>query len=315
MPMPNRNIQDANNYRYAYQGQEKDPETGKEAFELRLWDGRIGRWLSPDPYGQYASPYLGMGNNPISSIDPDGGENCGGAGQPPCVFDLDEVVVTGSASGNINRNYWSSEVNSQYDYGGTFAQWQQDFGFEGVNYPNALNIWNSEDGGAWQQQVNQWDKQARSEAAARQMLNWANNLFIPATIVISPTSFSSGLSSARGFSMKFTAKSIKSGDDIALGLGDDLFSFAKTKGFKTYRDFSVGLQVDKIKSAMHNPANRLHFNLDGFSRFQYLRFKPGGNVGYGNITNWELHTILKNPKILNRTTFYRGGTSTFTPNY
>ncbi len=44
-----------------------------EAFQLRLWDGRIGRWLSPDPYGQYASPYLGMGNNPISGIDPDGG--------------------------------------------------------------------------------------------------------------------------------------------------------------------------------------------------------------------------------------------------
>jgi hypothetical protein len=44
-----------------------------EAFQLRLWDGRIGRWLNPDPYGQYASPYLGMGNNPIGMIDPDGG--------------------------------------------------------------------------------------------------------------------------------------------------------------------------------------------------------------------------------------------------
>jgi hypothetical protein len=30
--------------------------------------------LSPDPYGQYASPYLGMGNNPIGMIDPDGGQ-------------------------------------------------------------------------------------------------------------------------------------------------------------------------------------------------------------------------------------------------
>jgi hypothetical protein len=29
--------------------------------------------LNPDPYGQFFSPYLGMGNNPISSIDPDGG--------------------------------------------------------------------------------------------------------------------------------------------------------------------------------------------------------------------------------------------------
>ena len=76
MPMPSRNMVDANNYRYAYQGQEKDPETGKEAFELRLWDSRIGRWLTTDPYGQYSSPYLGMGNNPISRIDPDGGMDC-----------------------------------------------------------------------------------------------------------------------------------------------------------------------------------------------------------------------------------------------
>ncbi|NVN18051.1 hypothetical protein GUA46_06845 [Muricauda sp. HICW] len=73
MPMPNRGLMNAYGYRYAFQGQEKDPETGKEAFQLRLWDGRIGRWLTTDPYGQYASPYLGMGNDPINGIDPDGG--------------------------------------------------------------------------------------------------------------------------------------------------------------------------------------------------------------------------------------------------
>src|SRR5690606_29263647 len=44
MPMPGRNIE--GNYRYKFQGQEKDPETGMEAFELRLWDARIGRWLN-----------------------------------------------------------------------------------------------------------------------------------------------------------------------------------------------------------------------------------------------------------------------------
>ena len=60
-------------YRFAYQGQEKDPETGWEAFELRMWDGRLGRWMSVDPAGQYASPYVGMGNNPVSRVDPDGG--------------------------------------------------------------------------------------------------------------------------------------------------------------------------------------------------------------------------------------------------
>lgn len=71
-PMPNKTTTD-NNYRYAFQGQEKDPETGMEAFELRLWDGRLGRWLTVDPYHEFHSPYVGMGNNPVNLTDPDGG--------------------------------------------------------------------------------------------------------------------------------------------------------------------------------------------------------------------------------------------------
>ncbi len=82
MPMPNRNLEGG--YRYGYQGEfaEKEGEmTGVSSFELRLWDSRIGRWLSPDPMGQHASPYLGMGNNPITRVDPDGGSDCP---DPPC---------------------------------------------------------------------------------------------------------------------------------------------------------------------------------------------------------------------------------------
>ena len=71
MSMPNRNVE--GDYRYAYQGQEKDAETGKEAFQLRLWDSRIGRWLTTDPYSQFYSSYLGMGNSPVYGTDPDGG--------------------------------------------------------------------------------------------------------------------------------------------------------------------------------------------------------------------------------------------------
>ena len=71
MAMPNRNVE--GNYRYNYQGQELDKETGKVAFELRLYDPRINRWLTTDPKGQYHSPYMGMDNRPHMSIDPDGG--------------------------------------------------------------------------------------------------------------------------------------------------------------------------------------------------------------------------------------------------
>ena len=104
-PMPGRTI--VGDYRYAFQGQEKDPETGKEAFQLRLWDSRIGRWLTTDPYRQYASPYLGMGNNPITKTDSDGGK-------------ADDWYT--DADGNY---VWDSRITSQqdlttYDIEGTY---------------------------------------------------------------------------------------------------------------------------------------------------------------------------------------------------
>lgn len=62
-------------YRYEYQGAyaEKDPVTGLNNFDQRMYDSRIGRWLSTDQMGQHASPYEGMGNNPVSGFDPTGG--------------------------------------------------------------------------------------------------------------------------------------------------------------------------------------------------------------------------------------------------
>ncbi len=74
LPMENREIT-REDYRYGYQGQysEKDKETGWNAFELRMYDARVARWLSVDPQGQYFSPYVGMGNNPVTGTDPDGG--------------------------------------------------------------------------------------------------------------------------------------------------------------------------------------------------------------------------------------------------
>ena len=60
--------------RHDYQGEfaEKDAETGWSAFELRMYDARLGRWLSADPANEFFSPYIGMGNNPITYGDPNG---------------------------------------------------------------------------------------------------------------------------------------------------------------------------------------------------------------------------------------------------
>jgi RHS repeat-associated protein len=74
LTMDDRQIK-SERYRYGYQGQfaEYDSLTKTNQFQLRLYDPRFGRWLSTDPYGQFFSPYVGMGNNPVGGVDPDGG--------------------------------------------------------------------------------------------------------------------------------------------------------------------------------------------------------------------------------------------------
>jgi RHS repeat-associated protein len=98
-------------YRYGYQGQyaEHDSLTGFDSFELRLYNSRIGRWMSYDPEGQYDSPYVGMGNNPVSGVDPTGGFSFGpigrffsrligggSSGGVAATIELSDVAITGS---------------------------------------------------------------------------------------------------------------------------------------------------------------------------------------------------------------------------
>jgi len=75
-PLPSRNYTSSTlTNRRGYQGQfsELDEETGYNFFELRSYDAEVGRFTTFDPYNQFHSPYIGLGNNPISLVDPDGG--------------------------------------------------------------------------------------------------------------------------------------------------------------------------------------------------------------------------------------------------
>jgi len=61
--------------KYGYQGDycEEDQESGYDEFALRNYDPQIGRWIQVDPYDEFASGYVGMGNNPPNTVDKDGG--------------------------------------------------------------------------------------------------------------------------------------------------------------------------------------------------------------------------------------------------
>jgi RHS repeat-associated protein len=69
-------------YGHGFQGKEKDDvikgEGNSYYFKERMYDPRVGRWLSVDPKaGKFPgrTPYNGMGNNPVNRIDPDGAED------------------------------------------------------------------------------------------------------------------------------------------------------------------------------------------------------------------------------------------------
>jgi RHS repeat-associated protein len=76
MAMPGRRFNN-DNYRYGFNGKEndKDVSEGVQDYGDRIYNGRIGRWLSIDPMQQeYASisPYVFAINSPIAFNDPNG---------------------------------------------------------------------------------------------------------------------------------------------------------------------------------------------------------------------------------------------------
>ncbi|MEI6947350.1 RHS repeat-associated core domain-containing protein [Paraflavisolibacter sp. H34] len=75
-PMEGRSY-NKDKYRYGYNGKENDGETGAQDYGMRIYDPRLGRFLSVDPlYRDYPwySSYQFAGNDPVRNTDLDGGE-------------------------------------------------------------------------------------------------------------------------------------------------------------------------------------------------------------------------------------------------
>ena len=79
--MPGRTYSAGTDYRYGFNGKENDDEVKGEGnqqdYGMRIYDVRIGRFLSQDPLtDEFAwwSPYQFAGNTPVNAIDLDGME-------------------------------------------------------------------------------------------------------------------------------------------------------------------------------------------------------------------------------------------------
>src|SRR5439155_22668477 len=60
-------------YRFGYSGLERDDDLKAYYTNARLFDPRVGRWLSPDPVETAdSSPFVGFSDNPNRYSDPKG---------------------------------------------------------------------------------------------------------------------------------------------------------------------------------------------------------------------------------------------------
>jgi len=97
----------------------------------------FARWLTTDPKHQYHSPYLGMGNNPIKRIDPDGGDDFyfDGSGNL-----LSDKTVTRSGFYNFLFGHSANVLDADGNVMERFSLSKQGYGvvtstdFEGFNY-------------------------------------------------------------------------------------------------------------------------------------------------------------------------------------
>lgn len=97
MLQPGRTFSAATGYRYGFQGQERDDEFKGEGnsinYTFRVYDPRIGRFLSRDPLSEkypFYSPYHFSSNQPIHAPELEGLESTFDLNLPVSPYDVDE---------------------------------------------------------------------------------------------------------------------------------------------------------------------------------------------------------------------------------
>ena len=80
--------------------------------------------MTTDPYREFHSPYLAMGNNWINKIDPDGGKT-------------DDIIYLDSNGNEINRIAWEGDhIYMQETYSGDFVNGLNVGSFERIESPD-----------------------------------------------------------------------------------------------------------------------------------------------------------------------------------
>ena len=135
---------------------------------LRSFDPQTGRFLQHDPYDQFASGYVGMGNDPANGVDPSGGF---WGGLHPMIGNalqkfggtFNNVTVIGQAKKNLNTAIKIGKVA----FGGLKTSYNVHLGFiqlrgqnDAINNANSLGVYDNFFGGNHLYEYDTSDEQA-----------------------------------------------------------------------------------------------------------------------------------------------------------
>jgi RHS repeat-associated protein len=120
-------------YRYGFNGKEKETDGTADNYDFgaRIYDGRLGRWLSVDPSASMfpnESPYLFVAANPTIYIDPDGKKRiityiykkADGSTETAVVTDDDLISKRVRVDNTLDEHDWHYEYD-WYDYSQTIT--------------------------------------------------------------------------------------------------------------------------------------------------------------------------------------------------
>jgi RHS repeat-associated protein len=222
MEMPNRNFTaGGNDYRYGFNGKEKDDEIKGEAnsldFGVRMYDPRTGRWNTLDRYSaKYPgdSPFSFALNTPISAVDPDGNLIIFIGGLRLSERDRDQAGSKhagerGGMTGIYNYDatgYWCEDKNSfgrQADIAGKFKERIQDD-----------NAWFTSGSSRWRSQPEDRKKEGMAKAEMFHAMVQSGEIKLEAGETIKIVSHSQGGAHAEGFAEQLLSYKDANGEPI-----------------------------------------------------------------------------------------------------